>query len=231
MSLVRDTPFHLRVASGALVTGALVQLIRAPNAIGAIAALIAIVFAWLLLRGSRAGWLGTLILCAAQVVGSVLLTEITIALVIGLVVSSCLLVPATFRFIWGDRDPRRSTGSLWQNTFEKVGGLGYNLMAFAAGWEQADQMLTKQRREYGLLAWRLGILAVLFLIPLTASYNWDQASHRHDALKRVIADVVWTCWALIFIAFVAALVMTAYEHTRSGSRVHDAPESRDSPNP
>jgi hypothetical protein len=177
-----------------------------PSALGGATVLFALLLGWLLVRGSRAGWMLALIgsasgLMVADSPGSIGAAAITIG---------CLLVPSSVEYTWkrsGAASAGTWTPSRFKRLIELAGQVVYRLVAQAAGWSYDREVLG---RSYGLLAWRLGGLALFLLLPLTLIYRWEQASHSPVAGDLV--KVTWMSWAIVVVAFLVALMLVAWQH-------------------
>jgi hypothetical protein len=181
------------------------------------------ILAWLILRRSRPAWVLTVAACGVQITASILLGEMGVALVSSIIVTVCLLSPEGRRYIWKGRSRRPEAANLRTKVCDLDAGVGYRLLSRVAGWTQDGNTVTRNRGGFGLLAWRLGIAVVLLLIPLNLTHNWSQASHHDDLPRNVIADVVWTCWAVAVFGFAVARILTLYQHGRTISEGSSSP--------
>lgn len=216
MNALRYPALWLAVAIVLLVGQTLVLFALDPSAVKALSIVVAVFLALLLLRGSRLAWAALLIGAAGHLVSSAISTESYWALAVGGIAVICLLAPSSVRLVWIQR-PRRPAGRLRQ-AFERFYGRlntsAYGMLVRVAGWEngELDTDATQTQRSYRLLIWRLGVSCVLLLVLVGTSESWIEDSEQANSVLTVIADVIWVCYALVQIAFIAVVLLAMYRH-------------------
>ncbi len=193
-------PAQIFCAGALLAIGASAQLVSTPTAAGLGVSGLGFLLAWLLLQGSRIAWVVTLASSLAQIVVYLVDVEYLLATLLGGVIAVLLIAPASFRFIWSRRKSakKRSGGGALRARIEET---GYRVLARIAGWQvDSAREQPHQRRHLGLLTWRLGVGALLLLIPVALTHRWDKQHHNHNRFVDVLAEVVWAIWAVDVLA-------------------------------
>lgn len=214
--LPRALPKSQLLAACIFVLANAVAFSISPSLLGGSVVLAAVLFSWLLIRGSRVGWTVVLFGAIASLTGS--RSEFLVA-VVGVLTSICLLAPSSMKYTWKVSTPGGNADAAIAMRIsllvERSRAAAYRVLAQAAGWADSD-LDEDFRRTYTLLAWRLGWLAILLLIPLTLTYRWDQASH--SAVANGLAKAIWMGWALVVVAFAVTLLILAWQGARELSR-------------
>lgn len=202
------------LAACILALSNLAVFLTSPSGFGAVAVLFALMLAWLVVLGSRVGWTVALLGCVAALLAPVShspeflgATALTIA---------CLLTPSSIEYTWKGYlgAASRSAGMPLglKMLAERAAGIGYRLVAQAAGWTDDDA----GEHNYNLLAWRLGVLAVLLSFPLVIVYRWDQATR--SSFPHELGKATWLLWASVVATLMVALVLAARQHALTRHR-------------
>jgi hypothetical protein len=218
MNTLRRNTRWLVVAAMVLVGQTLVLFILGPSFTKAASIAVAVLFASLMWKGSRFAWTVVLIGAVGQFVSSAIETEY-FSLAAGGVVVLCLLAPASVRFVW-TRRPNRGGGRpqpTVKRGYEKVKTLAYGFLSRVAEWENGalETDATDKQRSYRLLIWRLGVVCLLLLVLVGLTYNWQHGSGRESPVVSVIANLTWTFYALVQLAFIAVTIVAVYQHFAS----------------
>lgn len=134
MNGLRRPPGWLAAAALVLVSQTLVSFALDPSLTKAASIAVAVLFASLMLWGSRIAWVVALTSAGGQIASSAISTESYWALAAGVVVFICLLVPHSLRFIWTQR-PYPRAGRLQlavKGPYGRVKASAYGLLARVA---------------------------------------------------------------------------------------------------
>lgn len=210
-------PRSLIAAAGISVGQASLMLVLDPGLIAASAAVVAILIVALVLKGSRVAWAVLSIGAVGEVVDPLVSGERYWMVAIGAVALLGLVAPASLHFVFR---ARRDTGELfkvgavaWFPALHGVRSWTRGAIARLAGWSEGSELAKPcQRRNYGVLVWRLGIACVFLLLAVGATYNWEHDSAADSSVVHLIAGVTWTCYAIVQIAFLCVLTFAVYRH-------------------
>lgn len=206
-------PPSLLAGAVALAIVSLIHLASSPTLLGASVTALTLCFAWLLARGIRLIWLLVVALIATEVLVGCLRADIDGWLVVDIVILLALLVPWSVSFVWRGRAESEAPALRASRAHSPAEGTRdylYRQLARIAGWDKSATINgLLARGSFGVLAWRAGIAALLFLVPLTAAYNWDQ-SVGSEAVH-VFANLMWLAWALMVLVFIVALILAGYQ--------------------
>jgi hypothetical protein len=186
--------------------------------VGAFTVLVAILLAWLLVRGSKAAWIIAIASGAADLVFSIAGEKTSWGMVIDGVVLVGLVVPPSIRFFWGVRTKDSPAEPAPAGALDRIRSIAYGLLARAAGWEEGGS----QAPRFRLLTWRLAVASLLLLGPVGLTYGWAQGG-GHDRALAVVANLVWMCWALVTVACLVAGALALWE--RLTGRLPSSPSS------
>jgi hypothetical protein len=198
-----------------MIAANLVSFGVSPSALGVVAVALSALLAWLLFRRSRAAWVVAIVGSGADIVMFAVSADSAALAGVSAIVLACLLAPSSVRFIWGESSERSVQKMPFRSSLEAARGAGYAVLARFAGWSVQQN---NERRTFGLLAWRLGVSAVLLLIPLTSSYRWDRTSN--SGVVHGLASAMWTLWALVVVSFVIVLGLLMFQHVNVSARAN-----------
>jgi hypothetical protein len=217
---VKGTPRWLVVAAIGIVAHALGSLVLSPGLLWAGLLAASLLFAYLLLRGSRFGWTVVLLGSSAELVASLASKAQYWNGIVGAALIVCLFAPASRQFVWGRSRPRSPNRlqPVLEVPLNLAQRLGWLALARIAGWSSAQE----SQRSYARLIWRLGWTCLFLLLLVGATYNWQRGSGRGSAVAETVASVTWTCYACVQILFVVTLICAAYHHLHAN---HGRPSS------
>lgn len=188
-----------------------------PEVVSALAFGIAVLVSAFVLKGSRVAWGIASISAGGQVVEAISANRSLWLGILNLAVLVCLLVPSSIRFLWGreqsgEKSEEFGLGKAWQ----AVQGFLYRSLTIAAGWETSfdGESPSRPSKSYRTLIVRLGLAAVLMLLLIGLTYNWQQET-GNDVVPNLIADIVWTSWAVIQVSFVVVVFLALFRHVTS----------------
>jgi hypothetical protein len=210
---LRDTSNWLAFAAAAIVAGNFAQLLISPTYFGVVALALAILLAWLLVRRDRIAWMITCLSAGGQLAILAVHGKFGLAAATDCIVLICLLAPPALRSVW--RDQPKLASSSDGGGAETSDSFAENII-YARLIRIADWSINALGGSASEAAWRLGAAAILFLVPVTFTYNWGNRSHSE--LASIIANVMWICWALTVVAFVSALLLILASHYTSANR-------------
>lgn len=216
MKSIQHSALWLTIAIVLLVGQTLVQFVRTPTAVGALSVGVAVFFASLLSRGSKFAWVVLLVGAIGQFVIAALSTADYGSLAVGSVAAICLLAPPSVRIIWFQPSHQR-VGVLSlpvERSHERVRAWAWGILLRVADWENEGtaESATHQQRSYRLLLWRLGVGCVLLLVLVGLTETWAQGAESINGIALVVAGVVWVCYAVVQLAFIAAVIVAVYRH-------------------
>jgi hypothetical protein len=205
------------IAVAGLIGQVLVMLLVDPGwALAAAVGIAALVGAFLL-RGSRVAWSIAAISAGGQLAEAIFANQPVWIGILNVAVLGGLLVPPSLRFVWHKGQPSErsevlSLGRMRQETREFC----YRGLAVVAGWEDSFKGESPRRtsKSYKTLIWRLGLSTLLMLLLVGLTYSWQQEA-GDDVVPNVVADVVWTSYAVIQIAFFVVVKLAAIRHFSS----------------
>ena len=197
------------IAACVLALSNVAAVLISPSLLGGVAVLSAFVVAWLLALGSRIAWTLAVLGSFAGLLGNPHALGVVAAAFLTVV---CLFVPSSIRYTWMESAVGRSRRAKPEKHIAltvRARAVVNRFVAWAAGWRQNGDNLI---RRYDLLAWRLGGLAVFLLFPLALTNRWEQTSS--SSLAEVVARLTWIGWAIVVVAFVVALTLSARQHVQ-----------------
>lgn len=201
------TPGWLRIAAAVVVGETLVRLIADPSAPFRVAAVgVAVLLAWLLLRGSRVAWVLVAFGSAAQFATSFTMDQPMWFGGFAAVVLICLLAPSSRRFVWTDRD-RQAGGPLRpaaQRSYSRLLVLPYNVESRVV--EKGTALVNRK-----VIA-RLAVWVALLILLAGALSVWHDGSGRDNVIVFVLWKVTWIWLTLAQVALIALLAMAAYNY-------------------
>lgn len=199
-------PLQVTGAVVLIVVAAAVALAAAPTAAGGFTVLIAILLAWLLLRGSKVAWVVAVASGAADLVFSIAGEGPSWGMLIDVLVLIGLAMPSSVCYFWGRQSKNSRTAATLPSALGRIRAFAYRLLARAAGWKGSRN----QAPRFRLLAWRLGVASLLLLGPVGLTYGLTQES-PHDRALAIVASVVWMCWALATVACLVVVALALWE--------------------
>lgn len=223
----------LKHATGWLLSAAVVMTCQTlvlfalnPGLVEAAFILVAALFAWFLLRGSRLAWGLVLLGVADQLVSSGLSLEHPWELVVDGIVVVCLLVPSSVRFIW-TQPPKRQSRKRWLKTgkaITRVRALVSRMFLRLAGWNDAKSEMGSfsRQRSYGTLILRLGMACVSLFLLAAMAYEWQHDSGHGAAVANIAATVSWDIYVVVQLGFIVVVGIALYRHF-SNSRAPSGP--------
>jgi hypothetical protein len=197
MTIRNSALVWLFIAVAGMVGESLVHLAMAPTLLGAVAAALAVLISWLLIRGSRIAWVIACLATCGQLVTLMMQGDFNLLMIVSTVILICLVTPPVIRDAWTDRDTRRSSATGTPAAFNTVKQVVPDSLTRVAFWS-----MNALGGNAGEAALRLGVAVVLLPVPLTFIDN-----EAHGAVMRVFVGILWTCWALVIAAFVGALLL------------------------
>lgn len=210
-------PVWLYVASIVVVVMSLVQLVVEPQLSRALALGVAIIFAVLLLRGSRIAWVGILIGAVGQPLEAMVDDSLGWRDPLNVLVVALLAAPTSWRFIWKRKHQRSSAVEPKSRWLDNVRNAQYVALAYFAGWDaevKADQPLDSAR--YRSLFVRVGVCTGVLLVLVTITYNWQQS--QPSSLINIIANVTWTLYAIFQVTLIGLGLFCLYQRRTNGRK-------------
>ncbi len=196
--------------SVALILGlALASCVAAPGVTQAVAVVVVVVLSWYLLRRSRIAWGIVMIDAVGRLVEGIVLKDADWNLVVyaGIVVG--LSLPSSIRFIW--RDDAHPSHSQTDGIIEKTQEAIYRIFTFVVSWESGVKREGPWDAEgYRSMLGRVGLFTLFSLPVVVATYKWDQNST--SPVASVFADVAWTIYAILQVAFLVLCGMGLYRY-------------------
>lgn len=226
MKALGRSPWWLVVASVALAGQVLTLFVGRPSLVGASAIAVAAALLTLMLSGSRFAWTVVLIGAVGQIVNAVSSSEYDLVLAaLGCLVSICLLVPSSVRFVWREsshRQPGRLRLAV-AGPYARIKVSAYGAFASLAAWEDGEfrSDSVRKRRSYRMLIWHLGVGCVLLLLLLGVVHSLRPDAGGDSAVINVIARVTWICYALVQLTFIGVVLIAIYQHLFPGHRAVD----------
>jgi hypothetical protein len=217
-------PIWIYLAALAMPLSALLP-ISEPRLINLLALLVAIVFAGLLVRGSRVAWIVALVGALGQPVETMVTGGLDWSVPLSVVMAGCLLAPPSLHFIWQSEHRRRVPLRLLSRAYDGARELSYRALAYFAGWE--TEVLDRKPWEpgrYRSLLVRVGCCTLILLVLVTFTYNWQQT--QPSRAMGILADVMWTLYAVFQVAFIALGLVAIYRRLSHGRQASTSGRSR-----
>lgn len=193
----------------AMVGQVILMFIEEPGWIAFAAVALTLLVGTFVLRRSRLAWTIAALGAAGQIVEAMFASQPLGIAFFGGVVLVCLFAPASIRSVWGDSGGR-ARGASPARMLEKVHKPFYHALAIAAGWESTVSGEGRRRssKSYKALIWRLGLSSLVLLLLVGLTYDWEQDTGG-ATLPSIAADIAWSSYAVIQLAFLVILVLAA----------------------
>jgi hypothetical protein len=206
----------LAIVASLIIARALWGFIADPAVLTGSLMALAMLFSWLLLRGSRTIWVVLLVGNAGQLVGLLVPVGSTWHLVIDGAIIVCLLLPSSVRFVWSRRPPQARTVRLKaRGAHEAVKALAFGLFFRLAAWNRGEETtFVSRHRNYKTLIWRLGIACVLLYILVGITDKLRQSS-GNSLLTHIIATITWDVYVFTQLGFLVILVLAIHRRLSS----------------
>jgi hypothetical protein len=221
---MKQEPKWLVCAAVAVIVEALLLAVATPGFISVAAVGVTVIFALLMLKGSRLAWVLAALSAVGQLVESVVAGDNSwVAPTLSCIAAICLLAPPSFRYIWGPRQDRREFGlpAMLEKPCERARTLAYNAIAVVADWEKEQiGMKGSGQRSYKVLLWRLGFACVSLFFLSGILHGWK--NDDGGWMVAVIDRSARIAYVLAQLTFIAAALVAAYRHF-SPSRIDATP--------
>ena len=221
MSGFGQKPPLLAIAAAVLIGHTLVLFAAEPSLVRATSIAVAAIVASLLVWRSRLAWVVVLV---GAVDGLISPAGHYATQAVGAVVIICLLAPPSVRFVWTGRPHRQPRIPKLRNwkPYERLKVVAFDVLCRLAGWdaEERDSEDTRRQRSYSALLWSLGVGCVVLLVVASATHSWQKGTGGDDPIVNVIASASWGCYALVQLAFIAAVIVAVYRHVMASRISH-----------